>query len=128
MQLILKAFAHALETVTNSHVQNSKFPANAQVRIIPDGQALAGQFGAFARADNPGPLPAGHLLPFVGRIVEAGDGRDAFELELGRWRGKTVVLDPDPRCAGTLHEWFMRRRARQCRDAGGSRASRSHFC
>ena len=95
---------------------------NAQVRIIPDGQALAGQFGAFARRDNAAPLPEGYLLPFVGRIVEDG-GRDAFELELGQWRGKDVVLDPDSRCAGTyVNDAFgPDRAARAAASAGSSR-------
>jgi hypothetical protein len=37
-----------------------------------------GQLGAFARADNPAPLPVGYLVPLAGRIV--ADGRYAFEV------------------------------------------------
>ena len=73
--------------------------AHVEARIIPDGQFLAGQFGAFARADNAAPLPPGHCVPFVGRVV--AKGRNAFELQLGEWRGAAVVIDPDPRAACT---------------------------
>ena len=93
----------------------------AKVRIISDGQPLAGQFGAFARADNPASLPVGYLLPFAGRVV--ADGRHAFELELGAWQQSEVVIDPDPRCSGTyVNDAFgpdraARRRAQQGRSS-----------
>ena len=91
------------------------------MRIISDGQPLAGQFGAFARADNPASLPAGYLLPFAGRVV--ADGRHAFELELGAWQQSEVVIDPDLRCSGTyVNDAFgsdsaARRRAQQGRSS-----------
>ena len=59
----------AIEVRPNAHVE---------VRIIPDGQFLAGQFGAFARRDNRAPLPPGYLLPFAGDVV--AEGRRSFEV------------------------------------------------
>ena len=48
-----------------------------EVRIITSGP-LAGQFGAFARADLAAPLPPGYMLPFAGAVVAVG--RRAFEV------------------------------------------------
>jgi hypothetical protein len=68
-------------------------------RIFVSTDAHVQPVDKFAPAGNPTPLPAGYLLPLAGRIV--ADGRHAFEVSLGAWRGTEVVLDPDPRAAAT---------------------------
>ena len=65
------ARAHAL------HARGCASHAAHEVRIIASGP-LAGQFGAFARADLAAPLPPGYMLPFAGAVVAVG--RRAFEV------------------------------------------------
>ena len=55
-----------------------------EVLIIEHGP-LAGQFGAFARLDNPAPLPVGYCLPYCGDVVPDGIARRGYELHLPRY-------------------------------------------